>query len=296
MSCARGAPLPVPCWLPRRPGAGVEPAQCTVSKGVITHAASGRRTTFGAVAAAANAITPPTDVKLKDPKDWTIAGRSVTRIDTRDKLDGSLVYGMDFHMPGMLVAVPKACPVQGGKLKSFDAAAISGMRGVKHVLRVDDETVVVADTFWRAKTALEALPIQWDEGPNGTVSSQTIAALLREGLGAETAFVGNSVGDAKAKLAAASRVIEAEYGFPYQNHAPMEVMSATVRWTPERCEVWGPTQVPEAALTTVAAAAGPPAEAREIQVMRIGGSFGRRLQTDYLRMATLIAKQCPARP
>ncbi|WGD32372.1 molybdopterin-dependent oxidoreductase [Ancylobacter sp. WKF20] len=276
---------------------GVPTDQCTVSKGVISHAQSGRSTTYGAVAGAANGMTPPTDIRLKDPKDWTIAGRSVKRLDTADKLDGSLIYGVDYTMPGMLVAVPKACPVHGGKLKSFDASAVANRRGVKHVLKVDDETVaVVADTFWHAKTALEALPIEWDEGPNAAVSSEQIAALLREGLSADTPYVGNRAGDAKAVLAKATRLIEADYGFPYQNHAPMEVLAATVRWTPERCDVWGPTQVPEAALATVSAAAALPPEACEIHVMRIGGSFGRRLQTDYLRLATLIAKQVPNTP
>ncbi len=278
-------------------GWGIQPADCRVAKGVITHAASGRSITYGAVAAAASKLQPPAEVKLKDPKDWTIAGQPVKRLDTADKLDGSLVYGMDFQMPGMLVAIPRACPVHGGKLVSFDQAAIAGMRGVRHVLRVDDETVaVVADTFWRAKTALDALPIVWDQGAGAKVSSETITAMLREGLSAETAFVGNRTGDAPAVLATASRVIEAEYGFPYQNHAPMEVLAATVRWTPERCEVWGPTQVAEAALDTVATAAGLAPEACTLHVMRIGGSFGRRLATDYLRQAVLIGKQVPGTP
>ena len=278
-------------------GWGVSAKECAVSKGVITHAASGRSTTYGAVAGTASRIAPPAEVTLKDPKDWTVAGQPVKRIDTRDKLDGSLVYGVDFTMPGMLVAIPKACPVHGGKLKSFNAAAVASMRGVKHVLKVDDETVaVVADTFWRAKTALEALPIEWEEGPNAHVSSETIADVLREGLTADTPYVGNQAGDAKGVLAKAARVVEADYSFPYQNHAPMEVLCATVRWTPERCDVWGPTQVAEAGLNTVASAAALPPEACEIHVMRIGGSFGRRLQTDYLRMATLIARQVPGTP
>ncbi len=278
-------------------GWGVQPAECTVAKGVITHAASGRSTTYGAVAAAAARLSPPAEVALKDPGNWTIAGKPVKRLDTADKLDGSLVYGMDFRLPGMLVAIPKACPVHGGKLVSFDQAAVAGMRGVRHVLRVDDETVaVVADTFWRAKAALDALPIVWDEGAGARVSSETITAMLREGLSAETAFVGNRSGDARAVLAKASRVIEAEYGFPYQNHAPMEVLAATVRWTPERCEVWGPTQVAEAALDAVAGAAGLAADACALHVMRIGGSFGRRLATDYLRQAVLIGRQVPGTP
>jgi isoquinoline 1-oxidoreductase beta subunit len=278
-------------------GWGVRPEQCTAVKGVITHRASGRTTTYGAVAAAAARIAPPADVRLKDPKDWTIAGQPVKRIDTLDKLNGSLVYGTDFTMPGMLVAVPKACPVHGGKLRSFDAAAIANMRGVKHVLRVDDETVaVVADTFWRAKTALDALPIEWDEGPGAAVSSATIADMLREGLTADTSYVGNRAGDARNVLAKAARVIEADYGFPYQNHAAMEVLCATVRWTPGRCEMWGPTQVPDLALETMATAADLPPEACEVHVMRIGGSFGRRLFADYVRMATLIARQVPGTP
>lgn len=275
----------------------VPASECAVSKGVITHAASNRSTSYGAVAAAANKITPPANVTLKDPKDWTIAGQPVKRIDTMDKLNGSLVYGMDLKLPDMLVAIPKASPVHGGKLVSFDAAAVSGMRGVKHVIKVDDETVaVVADTFWRAKTALDALPIVWDEGENAKVSSDDIAAMLKEGLTAETAYIGNSTGDAKAKLAGAKRVVEAEYSFPYQNHAPMEVLSATVKWTPERCEMWGPTQVPDLALDTMATAAGLAPEACEVHTMRIGGSFGRRLFADYVRLATLIAKQVPGVP
>jgi isoquinoline 1-oxidoreductase beta subunit len=275
----------------------VKPEDCTVDKGVITHAASGRKTTFGAVAEAAGKLTPPKDVQLKDPKDWTIAGKSLKRLDTADKLNGQLVYGVDFTMPGMLIAVPKACPVHGGKLKSFDAAKVSGMRGVHKVIRVDDETVaVIADTFWRAKKAIDALPIEWDEGEAAKVSSESIAATIREALSADTPYVGNRVGDAKAVLAGAKNVIEADYSYPYQNHAPMEMLAATVRWTDKRCDVWGPTQVPEAALATVAKAAGLPPEQCEVHVMRIGGSFGRRLQTDYLNMATLIAKQMPGTP
>lgn len=278
-------------------GWGVPPAECTVTKGVVSHGVSGRTVTYGAVAAAANRIAPPAEVRLKDPATWTIAGKPLRRLDTADKLNGSLVYGVDFRMPGMLVAVPKACPVHGGKLKSFDAAAVTGMRGVTHVLRVDDETVaVVADSFWRAKTALDALPIEWDEGPNAAVSSDSIARTLREGLTADTQFIGNRAGDARGVLAKAARVVEADYSFPYQNHAQMEVLAATVRWTPERCEMWGPTQVAEAALDTLASAAGLPVEACEVHVMRIGGSFGRRLATDYVRIAALIAKQVPGTP
>lgn len=272
-------------------------SECAVNKGTITHTPTGRTTRYGEVAEAANQIAPPENVTLKDPAQWTIAGKGVPRIDTLDKLNGSLVYGTDFTLPGMLIAVPKACPVHGGKLKSFDPKAVQDMPGVKRVLKVDDETVaVVANTFWRAKKALDALPIEWNEGPNATVSSESIAAMLREGLGADTDFVGNRVGDAAAALAKAENVIEADYSCPYQNHAQMETLCATVRWRKNGCEMWGPTQVPEAALATLADAAGLPAEVCEIHTTRIGGSFGRRLATDYVRMATLIAKQLPDTP
>jgi isoquinoline 1-oxidoreductase beta subunit len=278
-------------------GWGVKVSELTTAKGVVTHAASGRTATYGALAAAAMTVAPPAAVTLKDPKDWTIAGKPLKRLDTPDKLNGTLVYGVDFKLPGMLVAVPRACPVHGGKLVSFNAEAVKAMPGVRHVLKVDDETVaVVADNFWRAKTALDELPVVWDEGAGAKASSETIAAMLKEGLSADTPFVGNRAGDAKAVLAKAGKVVEAEYSFPYQNHAPMEVLAATARWTAERCDVWAPTQVAEAALEAVAGASGLGPEACEVHVMRIGGSFGRRLATDYVSMAVRIAKQVPGTP
>ncbi|MEQ8179190.1 MAG: hypothetical protein RIA10_12745, partial [Amphiplicatus sp.] len=178
---------------------GVPAAECSVSKSLITHRPSRRTTTYGAVAAAASKITPPTDVALKDPKTWTIAGKPLPRLDTADKLTGKQVYGVDVTMPGLLNAAIRQCPYFGGKVKSFDAAAVAKMPGVKKVVRVDDTAVaVVADTWWRAKTALDALPVVWDEGPNRGVTSATIAETLKEGLDAEDVFVGWERGDARA--------------------------------------------------------------------------------------------------
>ena len=143
---------------------------------MITHKPSGRTTTYGKVAAAAAKIEPPKDVKLKDPKDWKIIGKSVKRLDTRDKMTGKQVYGIDVKLPGMLNAAIKACPVFGGKLKSFDADKVASMPGVVKVVPVGDNAVaVVADTWWHAKTALDALPIVWDNGANAKVSSASIA-------------------------------------------------------------------------------------------------------------------------
>ena len=169
----------------------VPAAECSAANSVITHAPSGRTTTYGKVAEAAAKLTPPADVTLKDPKDWKIIGKSVKRLDTMDKLTGAQVYGADLKLPGMLNAAIKDCPVFGGKVKSFEAAKVKGMPGVRHVVQVGESAVaVVADTWWEAKTALDALPIVWDEGPNAKVSSATIAEMLKAGLDADQAFVG----------------------------------------------------------------------------------------------------------
>ena len=272
-------------------------AECTVSKGVISHAASKRSTTYGKVTAAASKLTEPTDIKLKDPKDWAIIGKRLARLDTVDKTTGRQVYGMDLKLPGMLNAAVKASPVFGGKIKSIDDAAVLNRPGVKKVLRVGDDTVVVvADTWWRAKTALDALKIEWDDGPNGKVSSASFAQTLKAGLDAKDAVVGNSVGDAPAAIASAARKIEAVYSYPHQNHACMETMNATVKWTPERCEVWLPTQNGEAALAATAEASGLPAAQCEVYKIHLGGGFGRRGATDYVRVAVGIGKQMPGTP
>src|SRR2546428_3071364 len=238
----------------------VPASECSAANSVITHRPSGRTTTYGKVAEAAAKLTPPTNVALKDPKDWKLIGKSVKRLDTMDKLSGAQVYGADLKLPGMLNAAIKDCPVFGGKVKSFEAAKVEGMPGVRHVVPVGDSAVaVVAETWWQAKTALDALPIVWDEGPNAQVSSATIAEMLKAGLDADQAFVGNQNGNAKAAIVGAVKKIEAVYAYPFQNHATMEPMNATAKYTPDRCEVWGPTQNGEAAVAATTAAAGLPA-------------------------------------
>jgi len=276
----------------------VPAAECTVSKGIISHAGSGRSTSYGKVAEAAAKLTPPADVKLKDPKDWTIIGKPLLRLDTPDKVVGKTVYGIDVKLPGMLNAAIKACPVFGGKLKSFDEAKVAGMKGVKKVLKVNDSAVaVVADTWWHAKTALDALPIVWDEGPNAKVDSASVAKWLDEGLDAsQPAFVGNQNGDAKAAMATAVKKVEAVYNYPWQNHATMEPLNATALYTPEKCEVWCGTQNGEAAFAAVLETSGLPAEKCEVYKQMLGGGFGRRGQTDYVRQAVQIAKQMPGTP
>jgi len=203
----------------------VPASECSASNSVITHKTSGRTTTFGKVAEAAAKIEPPKDVTLKDPKDWKIAGKPLKRLDTAPKLTGAHVYSLDLKLPGMLCAAIKDTPVFGGKLISFDAAKVQGMPGVKQVVKVGDGAVaVVAERWWQAKTALDALPATWDGGENAKVSSATIAELLKGGLDAEQAFVGNEHGDVKQAIATAAKKVEAVYAYPYQNHATMEPM------------------------------------------------------------------------
>jgi isoquinoline 1-oxidoreductase subunit beta len=275
----------------------VPAAECTAATGVITHKASNRTVTYGKVAEAAGKLDVPKDVALKDPKTWTIAGKPLKRLDTADKIVGKTVFGVDIRQPGMMYAAISACPVFGGKLQSVDDAHVSDMPGVKKVVRVGDNAVaVVADSWWRAKKALESLPIVWDNGANAKVSSATIADFLKEGLDAEQAFVGNQSGDVKSALAGAAKVVEATYSYPYQNHAPMEPMNATALYTADRCEVWCSTQNGESALAVTAEAAGLPVAQCDVHKTFLGGGFGRRGQSDYVRQAVTIAKEMPGTP
>ncbi|RPH40653.1 MAG: xanthine dehydrogenase family protein molybdopterin-binding subunit [Burkholderiales bacterium] len=275
----------------------VPAAECRVERGTITHTASGRSVTYGQVAAAAATMPVPENPPLRDPKDWKIAGKPLKRLDTAPKLDGSQIYGADLKLPGMLNAAIRACPVFGGKVAKFDAAKVDRMPGVRRVLQVGDDAVaVVADTWWQAKVALDALPIDWDGGANTKVSSETIAATLKAGLDAPEAYVGNRAGDVRAGLAGAAKRLEAVYGYPYQNHATMEPMNATVRWTPERCEVWTPTQNGEATLAAAAAASGLPIAKCEVYKLHLGGGFGRRGHQDWIPQAVTIARALPGTP
>jgi isoquinoline 1-oxidoreductase subunit beta len=272
----------------------VPAAECTAEKSVITHNASNRTVTYGKVADAAGKLDVPTNVALKDPHTWTIAGQPLKRLDTADKIVGKTMFGIDIRQPNMLYAAIRACPVFGGKLESIDEADMPDMPGVKKIIKVGDNAVaVVADSWWRAKRALESLQITWDGGENAKVSSASIANFLKEGLDAEQAFVGNQTGDAKAALAGAAKVVTATYSYPYQNHAPMEPMNATAIYTSDKCEVWCPTQNGEAALAVAAEASGLPVVQCDVHKTFLGGGFGRRGQSDFVRQAVLIAKEMP---
>jgi len=274
--------------------------EVSVSNGIITHAASKRRTTYGRVAAAAAKLAPPDpkSIKLKDPKDWKIAGKPLRRLDTADKLNGGKIYSIDVKLPGMLLAAVKACPVHGGKLVSYDEAKVANLPGVRRVVKVNDGAVaVVADTWWRAKTALEALPIVWDEGANAAQSSATIAERLKAGLTADDAFADTKIGDALKVIAGAPKKVEAVYSTPFLSHATMEPMNCTAKVTADAVEVWTATQSAEGSLAAACEEAGLPLAKGEVHKLDLGGGFGRRGGTqDYTRQAVAIAKQFPGVP
>ena len=277
----------------------VPASECVAKDSVITHTPSGKKTTFGKVSVAASQLEVPKDVPLKDPKEWTLIGKPVNRIDgVSDKVTGRQVYAIDLKMPGMLVANIKESPVFGGKVKSYDAAKAQSMKGVKKVLQVGDSAVaVVAETFWQAKTALDQVNIVWDSGDNVNVSSASIKKMLEEGLNADDAFVHNTNGDVKAAMSGASKKLEATYFYPFLNHATLEPQTATAKWTADSCEAWVPTQDGEASLAAVIAASGLPAEKCNVYKVNLGGGFGRRgAFQDYTTQAVNIAKQMPGNP
>lgn len=278
---------------------GVDIAECKAANSMITHVPTGRTTTYGKVATAASELFPPESIELKDPKDWKLIGQPVKRLDTDDKLNGKQIFGADLTLPGMLNASIKACPVFGGKLKSFDDSKVRTMPGVRKVVAVDDDAVaVVADTWWQANTALDKLPIIWDEGPNANVSTASIDKMLDEGLTSnDKVFVGNKNGDVNKALKGTKKIVEATYRYPFQNHATMEPMNATALWTKDKCDVWCPTQNGTAALHAAVQASGLPIEQCDVHKIHLGGGFGRRgAFHDFVEQAVAIAKQLPGTP
>ncbi len=275
--------------------------ELSVDKGVIRHAASNRMTTYGKVAAAAAKLPAPDtkSLKLKDMRDWKIAGKPLNRVDTAGKLDGSLIYAIDVKLPGLLNAAIRDCPVFSGKLTSFDGSKALTMPGVRSVIRVDASAVaVIADTWWHAKKALDAVTIVWDEGPNAAESSATIAERLRDGLSTQTkvhAF--RNEGDALKAIAGAAKKIEGTYSTPFLNHATMEPMNCTARYTADKCEVWVATQDLDGCHLQVSKSSGLPLEKCFVNRYDPGGGFGRRGRvSDFARQAVDIAKQFPGIP
>jgi isoquinoline 1-oxidoreductase beta subunit len=276
----------------------VPAAECTAASSVITHGPSGRKTTFGKVAADAARIPPPMRVVLKDPKTWKLCGKPVRQINAPAKVNGALLYGIDVRLPDMLHATIAQCPVFGGRIRSIEETKAKALPGVRQIVRLDASTVcVIADSFWQAKTGLDALSIAWDEGPNAKVSSESIAEFQRIGFGATNAGITNQTGDALAAIDGAARKVEAEYSTPFLDHANMEPMNATARVAGGKVEVWVSSQNGEAALAAAAEAGGVRPENVYVHKMHLGGGLGRRgSYNDPIRFAVLAARRTGGRP
>jgi isoquinoline 1-oxidoreductase beta subunit len=266
----------------------VDPASCTTANSEVMHKASGRKLSYGALALAASSEVPPKDVPLKDPKDFTLIGKPLKRLDTPDKVNGKAVYGIDAMLPDMKFATLKACPVFGGKVAKVDDSAARKVPGVQQVVVLDDMVAVVGDHMWAAKKGLEALVVDWDEGPNPRVSSKDIWAALRAA-SEKDGVVAKSRGDIAKGLATGDK-LEASYELPFLAHATMEPVNATVHLKPDSCEVWTGTQVIARVQSEAAKAAGLPVEKVIANNHLLGGGFGRKLEPDMVVSAVRIAK------
>jgi isoquinoline 1-oxidoreductase subunit beta len=266
--------------------------ECVAAMSVITHQPSGRKLAFGAVAEAAAKVPPPADVKLKDPRDWKLAGKPRRRLDVPAKVTAQPIYAIDVRLPGMLYAAIAHCPVFGGAPKAVNDGAIANMKGVRRVVRLPNAVAVIADSWWHAKRAVEALPIEWDPRGNGRVSTASIADIVRAGLSAEKSQVGRSDGDVAAAMQSAVKLVEADYEVPFLAHATMEPQTCTAHVANGEVEVWVPTQEPMTALATAASAAGVPNEKVVVHGTFLGGGFGRRAAIqEFVRQAVLIEKE-----
>ena len=270
---------------------GVATSECRAANSVVTHPASSRTATYGSLAEAAAKLPPPSNVRLKKPGEWRLIGTPVKRLEIADKVVGKPIYGIDVRVPGMLHAALAQCPVFKGTLKSIDERAIAGMKGVHKVVALKDAVAVVADNWWQAKKALDALTIEWDSGANGSVSSSDISAFLQDGLTATDAGIGYKQGHLADGFAQASQRIAADYSVPFLAHATMEPQNCTAHVTGDRAEIWVPTQNGEAAMASAAHTLGIPPRNVTVHKTMLGGGFGRRGATqDFVPPAVLVAK------
>ena len=267
----------------------VEPTSCTTVNGEVRHVDSGRRLSYGELVEAASRQTPPRDVPVKDPETFVLIGKPLKRLDTADKVNGKVVFGIDAMLPGMKFATLAQCPVFGGKVGKVDDSAARKVPGVRQVVVLDDLVAVVGDHMWAAKQGLEALTIAWDEGANANLSSKDIWDQLRAASAKEGA-VAKSMGDIDKGLATGERV-EASFELPFLAHAAMEPLNCTVHFRPDgMCEIWTGTQILTRCRAAAAEAAGLPVDKVIANNHLLGGGFGRRLESDMVAAAVRIAK------
>ncbi|MGH6792046.1 MAG: xanthine dehydrogenase family protein molybdopterin-binding subunit, partial [Methyloceanibacter sp.] len=268
----------------------VDASTCRAEKGEVIHVPTGRKLTYGALADKAAKLTPPDNVALKDPKDFKLIGTSPKRLDTPDKVNGTAVYGIDAKVPGMKFATVAACPVFGGKLKSVDDSKALAVNGVHQVVHIDDAVCVVAAHMGAANKGLAALEIEWDEGPNATLTTADIVADMAKVSEAEGVVVRND-GDTTAALTGASTKLDAIYELPFLAHTAMEPINCTVHVRKDGCDIWVGSQILARAQSVAAEITGLPVEQVAVHNHLLGGGFGRRLEVDFIAQAVKLAMQ-----
>jgi isoquinoline 1-oxidoreductase beta subunit len=291
----------------------VAPASCTADAGTVVHRGSGRSFTFGQLADAASRKAVPSNPPLKRQSDWKLLGKPLPRVDNPSKVDGSAIFGLDFRLPGMVYGAVRNGPLQGGKLLSIDRSSIAGFPGVIDVVEAPGAVIVVAATYWEAKTALDALRVTWDESASATLDSDTINEQYSQAMTGQDWVLVREVGNPDAiqhsypnvristapeekvenptGLASAyTKIHSAEYESQFLAHAAMEPMNATARVTSDTCEVWAPTQGQELAQLMVAQLLGRSKEKIQVNRTFLGGGFGRRLVADVILHAVAASK------
>src|SRR5271156_4911558 len=266
---------------------GVPRSSCAAEKGAVVHGASKRQLSYGELVEKAATLPIPTDVPLKQNKDYKIVGQRLARVDTPSKVRGDAVFGIDFRMPGMKYAVLSRSPTIGGKVSSFDDKDSRKIAGVSYVGKISDAAVaVVADSVWGAMEGRRVLNVSWDAGPNKDLNTAAVMESLKQ---ASTKKGSNlySVGDVSKVT---GRRISAEYQLPFMAHAPMEPGNCTANFQGTSCELWAPTQVPQDCRDQVAKALGLDPDQVKVNVTLMGGGFGRRLEYDYAVEAALVSK------
>ena len=264
----------------------VEATALTVERGVAHHAASGRSAAYGELAEAAAQQPVPTQVNLKSPADFRLLGKPLRRLDTPQKVDGAMQFGIDIRVPGMMVACIAACPTNGGRVASVDDAAARAITGVKDVVRLEDGIAVIGEHFWAAKSGVDALKIVWDRGPNANFSTSRLFSELEQTSRSGKPILARQVGDVKQS----GKAIEAIYQLPMLAHPPMEPLNAVAHVRPDACEIWVGTQVPVRAQTIAAKVTGLPPDKIIVHNQYLGGGFGRRLEEDSVGLAVRVAK------
>ncbi len=269
-------------------------SQLRTEAGFVVNPGTGAKLSYGSIAEEAAKLPVPQGVALKDPKQFRYIGKSIKRLDTKAKVNGTAKFGLDAHFPGMLFAVVERCPVFGGKVASFDGSKAKAVPGVKDVVQIPSGVAVIAENTWAAMQGRKALTVRFDEGPTAAYSTPDITKMFIE-YAQKPGAVAKTTGDAAAAMASAAKKIEAEYHAPFQSHAPMEPMNCTALVTADACEVWASTQSQTGSRQVAAQITGLKPEAVKVNTAFMGGGFGRRGGTDYVSEAVEIAKLVPGK-